>query len=45
MFESDMPMVDSISLGLILHDWNLEDKKRSSIVPFSTLNQKVDSLS
>ena len=28
MFESDMPMVDSISLGLILHDWNLEDKKK-----------------
>ena len=27
MFSSDMPVVDSISLGLILHDWGLEDKK------------------
>ncbi len=27
MFSSDMPVVDSISLGLILHDWSVEDKK------------------
>ena len=28
MFTSDLAQVDSISLGLILHDWNLQDKKR-----------------
>ena len=40
MFESDMPMVDSISLGLILHDWNLEDKKKIINRAFQHLKPK-----
>jgi len=28
MFEGDLPKADVVTLGNILHDWNLEDKKR-----------------
>ena len=42
MFSSDMPVVDGISLGLILHDWGLEDKKtiiKKSLRPSKTRRQ------
>ena len=39
MFKSELQSYDSISLGLILHDWNLEDKKKILKRCYESLNE------